>query len=309
MRYKLGIFALLIISFSTGNANALLLGINGHDPAQPFVLTSQQNGNVLLDRVLQIKNVSTTVSVLAWQLELRLHPVNGAQGSVLFQSTGTPDDSLFGSDPGPQSDLSAPSNQFLAFDADSSEEFDGTPVSQNEYRNILQATIWASPTASGTFELIMPEFNQEAPEQGSSWIDAETFETQGFENSWPSSLPGYILIGTIQINPTASVGDYNNDQVIDNLDYATWRAAFGASAVPAGQGADGNENGIVDAADYVVWRKTVTAGSGALLTEAGNVPEPAGLSTWITAMIGIMLTSRFRSRCITHPNSVATLRI
>ncbi|MEO7402483.1 MAG: hypothetical protein ABIU95_02300, partial [Burkholderiales bacterium] len=238
----------------------------------------------------------------------RLHAVSGALGSVLFQSTGTPDDSLFGPDPGPQSDLSVPSDQFLAFDADSSEEFDGTPVTQNENRNILQTTIWASPTSSGTFELIMPEFNPDAPEQGSSWIDAETFETQGFENSWPSSVPGYILLGTIQINPMAPVGDYNNDQVIDNLDCATWRAAFGASAVPAGQGADGNHNGVVDAADYVVWRNSVTAASGALLAEASNVPEPACLSTWFTAMMGILLTRRFRSRCITYPNFVASLR-
>lgn len=308
MRLKLGTFALLIIAFSAGSANALLLGIDGHDPSQPFLLTIPQNGNVLLDRVLQITNTSTTVSVMAWQLDLWLHPLSGAQGSVLFQSTGTPDDSLFGPDPGPQSDLNAPSNQFIASDADTSEEFDGVPVSQNEHRNLLQTTISATPTASGTFELIMPEFNPEAPEQGSSWIDAETFETQGFENSWPSSVPGYILIGTIQINPTASVGDYNNDQVIDNLDYATWRAAFGESAVPPGQGADGNQNGIVDVADYVVWRNSVTAGSGALLVEASNVPEPVGLSTWMTAMIGILFTSRFRSRRATYPNSVATLR-
>jgi hypothetical protein len=306
MRLRFGTFAILFVAISTGNANALFLGIDGHDPTQPFVLAIPQNGSVLLDHAIQITNTFSTVSVLAWQLDLQLRPLAGAQGSLLFQSTGTPEDGLFAPDPEPETDLDAPSDRFIATDGDN--EFVGVPITQNEHRNILKTTIWASPNASGTFELVTPEFGPS--DDRSSWMDPD-IEPHGFENSTPSSIPGYILIGTIQITPTALVGDYDDDQVVDNLDYGIWLASFGAPAVPAGQGADGNHNGVIDAADYVVWRKSVTAGSGALLAEASNVPEPVCLAYWITAVVVILLillTSRFRSRGTNCPYSVATLR-
>jgi hypothetical protein len=59
------------------------------------------------------------------------------------------------------------------------------------------------------------------------------------------------------VNPTvqpsnAEHGDYDNDGDVDDADYSTWRASFGATGhrLPA----DGNLDGVVDAADYTIWR-------------------------------------------------------
>lgn len=83
-------------------------------------------------------------------------------------------------------------------------------------------------------------------------------------------------------------GDYNLDAVIDDLDYETWKAAFGSTVYPYA-GADGNGNGVVDAADYTVWRdhmsSSVAGGVGAIASansDAG-VPEPAAIGLVVTA--------------------------
>ncbi len=75
-------------------------------------------------------------------------------------------------------------------------------------------------------------------------------------------------------------GDYNQDGVVNQYDYTTWRQAFGTNYAAA----DGNGNGIVDAADYTIWRNNVSgAGSGSVSGAAG-VPEPST----IVLMLGLL---------------------
>ncbi len=50
-------------------------------------------------------------------------------------------------------------------------------------------------------------------------------------------------------------GDYNADNVVDQLDYTVWRSQFGTAAGTA----DGNRDGFVNAADYTVWRDNLGA--------------------------------------------------
>ena len=52
------------------------------------------------------------------------------------------------------------------------------------------------------------------------------------------------------ISPFVLPGDFNDDGVVDDGDYAVWRAQFGL----AGQSlsADGNQDGVVDNDDYVI---------------------------------------------------------
>jgi hypothetical protein len=76
-------------------------------------------------------------------------------------------------------------------------------------------------------------------------------------------------------------GDYNQDNLVDSLDYVAWQGSFGAT--DSGQHiaplADGNYNGIVDAADYVVWRNRVEPiGGGNRADSSLAVPEPSSLS-------------------------------
>jgi hypothetical protein len=74
---------------------------------------------------------------------------------------------------------------------------------------------------------------------------------------------------------TSTPGDYDGNGLVQEADYATWRASYGLT-VPNGSGADGNRNGVVDTADFVVWRRAMmaappAAASGASLAAA----EPA----------------------------------
>ena len=90
-------------------------------------------------------------------------------------------------------------------------------------------------------------------------------------------LPAFSQV--ILIDPQACpnclgvAGDYNQDGMVNQADYQTWRAAFGSANVVA----DGNGDGVVDAADYAVWRRAVTATDQLIkntLASATFIPEP-----------------------------------
>lgn len=67
-------------------------------------------------------------------------------------------------------------------------------------------------------------------------------------------------------------GDYNDDGVVTELDYAVWAQAYGSYVDVAGLGADGNTDGVVDAADYTIWRDAFSA-----VGQQGSlaIPEPS----------------------------------
>src|SRR5690606_11490288 len=51
-------------------------------------------------------------------------------------------------------------------------------------------------------------------------------------------------------------GDYNYDQVVDELDYLVWKAHYGSTTQ---LDADGNGDGKVDSRDFLVWRNNLGA--------------------------------------------------
>jgi hypothetical protein len=85
----------------------------------------------------------------------------------------------------------------------------------------------------------------------------------------------------------AAAGDFNHDDMIDELDYSLWTTTFGSDVQLM---ADGNRNGIVDAADYVVWREALgqNVGGGAALPFAERlstaVPEASSAALVVLAM-------------------------
>lgn len=85
--------------------------------------------------------------------------------------------------------------------------------------------------------------------------------------------------GLIVVDASAVVipGDYNQDMVVNNLDYQVWRSSFGTtrSGVHDAPYADGNYDGVVDAADYIVWRDHFGQVQTGMAVGNSLVPEPA----------------------------------
>lgn len=74
-------------------------------------------------------------------------------------------------------------------------------------------------------------------------------------------------------SPLASLGDFNNDGLVDAADYTVWRDSFGETGT--GLVADGNSDGMVDSADYDIWVQNYGASSiAALQSPALQVPTP-----------------------------------
>jgi hypothetical protein len=93
-------------------------------------------------------------------------------------------------------------------------------------------------------------------------------------------------------------GDYDQNMIVNDLDYTAWRSTYGngSSGLHVGAFADGNYNNVVDAADYVLWRKNVGhtgpvgQGSGEF-TITTFVPEPGSMALLLT-VIGLASTYR-----------------
>ncbi|WP_442482891.1 hypothetical protein [Aeoliella sp. SH292] len=75
--------------------------------------------------------------------------------------------------------------------------------------------------------------------------------------------------------PVSLPGDYDNNLMVDDLDYGVWKSSFGQS-VTAGTLADGNGDGVVDLADYTIWRDNLGASVAPTLS-TNAVPEPSSL--------------------------------
>jgi hypothetical protein len=106
-------------------------------------------------------------------------------------------------------------------------------------------------------------------------------------------------IATVTIEVVGSdtlPGDYNADDVVDQLDYAVWRSQFGT----AGGSADGNGDGYVDIADYTVWRDNLGRSRGvAMLASSPLVAalESAAPATGNASMlVGLDVNSGSGSR-------------
>ena len=106
-----------------------------------------------------------------------------------------------------------------------------------------------SPSCRGPHQAMTAEFRPlEADPLDGPWtaaaIPAATIELPAFSQVIlidPQACPNCLGVA----------GDYNQDGMVNQADYQTWRAAFGTANVAA----DGNGDGVVDAADYVVWRR------------------------------------------------------
>lgn len=279
------------------SGSGMLVAVDGQTPNAPFSFTFTQNGGVTFDMTLQAFNESLEpATMLGWLATLRINPAGGSHGTLAFQAVSAPPDSMFGMIPGPISDLMPPSDHLTASDADTG-AFTGVTFEPGDLRNMLQLSLGASSNAAGTFEIITQTYDPMMQDLGASWFPADAEGPTGFGNSTPSSLPGYILLGTVEI-ASPVVGDYTGDGIVDGADYSKWRQEFSSPALPPGSGADGNTDGVVDAADYVVWRNQV---AGTPLG-AAVVPEPTAVVIMLLLLLFLpqlrrSIASRSISRC------------
>lgn len=80
----------------------------------------------------------------------------------------------------------------------------------------------------------------------------------GGNDVWFSSKEGGAAPQLVITRPNNSLpGDYNRDEVVNNIDRVYWRFSYG-SKIGNGLQADGNRDGIVDAADYTIWRDAMS---------------------------------------------------
>jgi glucosylceramidase len=109
----------------------------------------------------------------------------------------------------------------------------------------------------------------------------------------PSNQAGAVHIDSVLFGVANAImlpGDYDSNQVVDELDYNLWLRDFGSTMQLL---ADGNRDGVVNGADYTVWRDFV---GSALVSSSSfplSIPEPHGLPTAIGGLLSIVgLTSR-----------------
>ena len=109
--------------------------------------------------------------------------------------------------------------------------------------------------------------------------------------------------GLIVVDASAVVlpGDYNQDMVVNDLDYAVWKSSFGSTRSGAHDlaFADGNYDGSVNAADYVLWRQNygqTQSGPVVGVAPGSAVPEPG---CFVLLALGVaVLGARRRNRAV-----------
>lgn len=279
------------LCFNADDLYALSVGYWGS--SSPFTIKYQPTLQTSIEPILQVVNNTVDAYVTSWQLKLEIRPLGGSHGALLFHDVSVPPNSLFGQDPRPITLLEGPSNTALTFDFTSNT--DGELVLNGSARNILQATIVASSDAAGAFQLVMLEFNPEPSEQdnSSSWFPANAPDPIAFDNL---AVDGVVLLGTINVDQSYALGDYDHNGAVGPSDYVRWREHFGSSVNAPGDDADGNQNSAVDVADYVVWRAhQLPSQLSSNSDQSGRrVPETNALALTIVGLYCIIFSGRMR---------------
>ena len=195
------IAAPLLLLFVVGShVPAMSLQLVGAEPSLPFEVTCRNDGMSPCGLLLQLVNDSEDVAnVLAWQLEMELHPLDGAQGNLLFHGVEAATVPLFDSVPQLLSTL--PSDIIGVIDADPA--FVGLPIPPNTPRNIVQMILETDLDTIGRFALVMVPFNS-GNDSGSSWFGTGDPPTEGFNNSTQSIFSDRVLLGIITVVPEPS---------------------------------------------------------------------------------------------------------
>lgn len=108
---------------------------------------------------------------------------------------------------------------------------------------------------------------------------------------------GVKMLGVVEyISPPGTVGDYNNDGMVNVADYTLWRDNLGGDSSVL---ANNNIAGTVTSAHYIQWQSNFgnTPGTGALADGTSPVPEPAawGMLLLCVCMVGVARAAQVRA--------------
>lgn len=117
----------------------------------------------------------------------------------------------------------------------------------------LLVTREATPNAPGgghdvVFRVAGEHYRYRIGAGGNATHLQDDFEFDASLDAWHAVEPALVVGG----EPMA--GDFNSDNRVDELDYATWKQSYGAWSLTAQLPADGNGDGVVDLADLSLWR-------------------------------------------------------
>jgi hypothetical protein len=152
--------------------------------------------------------------------------------------------------------------------------------------NTMQASILASGAAVGNYA--DPSFPWMLTAHSSASFNPVITQLQFtslFEANYTVSNVWTGTAADLFALPSAAMGDFNADGMVDAGDYVVWRRTLGQSGTLLA--ADGNGNGQVDAGDYAVWQAHVgqTLGSGSGSSAQAAVPEPTSFALWMIAAV------------------------
>lgn len=89
-------------------------------------------------------------------------------------------------------------------------------------------------------------------------------------------------------------GDFDDDNDVDDADYALWRVGFGTATGAMLDDGDANADGDADGEDFLIWQKNRGLAPPPI-GGASTVPEPASMAVEITALATSLLKKRRRA--------------
>jgi hypothetical protein len=262
-------------AIAASTADALTVRLQGSSGSGLPEIVYERGGSIPLEVVLELANTSLddSLPVLAWQLGLALD-ASGATGDLVIGSVSAPENSMFGSDPGPLALEELPASAALVADADMSPEFGGVVIPAESSVPMVKLTMVPSSDAEGVFIFSTAAYDEMDIDHSSYWQDAVMFETLPFDNSIAASQRIELVAVHIVESQTLD-GDYNHDLVVDAADYTVWRNGLGD---------------VFAEGDYDVWKENFGAMAGA--ATGTPTPEPPTVFLVVAAALGVVRRRR-----------------
>jgi Glycosyl hydrolases family 18 len=185
-----------------------------------------------------------------------------------------------------QADAAGGDVSATGFAPDTTYLFVGKIAGQGSGANVMQAALFASGAEVGNYA--DPTFPWMLTAHGS-----EEFNPLITQIQFTSLLSGSYSVSNVWIGtaadlfalPSATIGDFNADGIVDAADYVVWRKTMGQAGDQLA--ADANGNGQVDQNDYLAWLTNLgqPLGGGSSGAVVPGVPEPSTLTMlfWMAA--------------------------